>query len=394
MAGSVVVIIVIVIMAVIFSPKQDISLPITKPPETSQQPPTSKLGSVKMLENVLPPITSQPSPVGPVSMLTNSPLHSLVLLAKTRPLVPIATVAVVIFLAVGVTLGVVLSRPSEPLFDQTGVKEITIDEKNVDEIREESIWQRNMSYVIGIGVAIALVVVVILAALFWPSICSTGTSTNMKPSPIIKVSSTSSPIVTVSSPFSTVSSPFIIESSPIIIESSPIIVKPSTISKETSAISEEHLELVDVLRRQIDLIREKRFLPDEKTFKKNPLDVTNIKTNTVMKLDLPTILGDEVNGIPTSYVSDLNIFRSKYICTDKNDYSVILSQYMDHDYTWEYSHRWANLDRWRSIYLDLGKGEDPSQITDIQWDALEELHEYFNWTPYLEIELTKNKPPQ
>jgi hypothetical protein len=385
MAGSAVVVIMIIV-AVIFSLKQDSPLPISN----SFQPRISASAITKP---------------GSVNMLTNTPLNSLVSLVRTRPLVPIVIMVVLLFLIVGVTLGVVLSRSSEVLIDQTGGKEITNDELNVDQVSEESFWQRNMRYIIGSRIVIALVVLVvlvILAIIFRPSLCppttwaSTGTVTpppnTVTPTPEGKKTSTpdkETPTLkkketpTITTPSREFTPPINTEASTTDIGTITTIKEPLTTNKEEpSTISKEHQKLVTDLRDQIDALRVAPYLSMSRIAEQQNERVIPILRNRQqdkwdhMVLKLPTKLTHHQYGkAPIRNIGVLNLYRSAFYT---KDHSILLSvSYSPAGQAYSETFWYDNHQRYDTYYLDLGEKADLSEITDDEWKALENLLKCF-----------------
>ena len=145
--------------------------------------------------------------------------------------------------------------------------------------------------------------------------------------------------------------------------------------------------------KQIDCIRTDGFLPEFTIFQQKPFTVTNLNDspNSESNQNLP-IHSKYEHYVEESIISTLylNLFRSKFIC--KDNYSIILSFYDDRCFSSQYTCVWDTTNSYESHYLDLGK-EDLSNITEVQWEAVENLHIEFNFSPILEAAITPTEKP-
>ena len=363
MAGSAVVVVIMIIVAVIFSLKQDGPLSIFAFPNHWPRPQI--------------PI---PEP-GSVNMLTNGPLRILLLLAKARPLVSIVIIAVLIFMIVGVTLGVVLINQRFTRSAQIGGRNITNDEPKIDQVSEESFWQRNMWYVIGFGGVIILICVVIIAAKCWPTteVPKPKDETLEPPAkPVIEEET----LATVVTNDKTLETPVIEEETlETVVTNDKTLETPLTpvthdktletplTDTQPATTNEERLMLVNDLRNQIDALRKVKFT--RRISDKTKYHVIDLQTGSNTQLLVPTKLAGAKDLI--SDIGTLNRYRINQLCHDDNDYRVILSWCHICSSKKKNSPIWDLFKNHRLHYLNLEK-EGLPKIEEEEWEALQDLH--------------------
>jgi hypothetical protein len=166
-AGSSVVIVIFVLLAFVFFPKNDVPLPITAAPQillghTPVTEPLSEPGlAAPQPSQQIEPVVAEPGSAGTV---TNNSFYSLISLVKAHQRASIFILAgVLTFLALAITLGVIFGRPSETVVDQPEVKEIMKNETELNQSGEESFWQQNMWPIISVIGVIVIIVLFLLA---------------------------------------------------------------------------------------------------------------------------------------------------------------------------------------------------------------------------------------
>ena len=144
--GSVVVV-VLTIMVVAFLPRNDdASPPLAATPLSASQ------------HTLVPhPIAGEP---GLVDKLVNTPFYPLAQLVKLHPVPSIIVLVGILLTIIGIaiTLGVVLSRPG----GQVDVKNVVPEKNELEQVDEESFWQRNMWLLIGGAVVLGAFLIVII----------------------------------------------------------------------------------------------------------------------------------------------------------------------------------------------------------------------------------------